>query len=141
MKTTLCYLGLFIVLGCKSLDTAPYDVYAYERTRQLQQQTLELLAKSQTTYSENTAEIGEITRKISELKAYELQRSNNTITQQLWKVLDDGTSGILPTLFQEWETQKTLSVTFREEAQKQVNEAFEVLKHWELQKEKTLIFN
>lgn len=134
MKTKMIIFGLLLFFGCKSLETASFDNYAFERTRQLQKETQQLIAKSNTAYTENTTEIGELSEKISELKTYELQRKNNTTTQQMWNTIDAENSGLLPTLLKQWEIQDTLSETFRKEAQKQLDEAFEILMHWEQQK-------
>lgn len=137
MKLPLLYLVLCCLVSCKPMETTTYDAYAYERTLYIQQETEELIHKSNTKYSDHVVEIGELLRKISELKNYEQQRFANGTTQELWESIDKEPNGLLFSFLKHWEKQQILSETFRTEAEKQLHEAFNILLHWEQQKDNT----
>lgn len=137
MKHALLYLILGCFVSCKPMETVTYDAYAYERTLYIQLETEQLIKKSNTNYNDHVVEIGELLRKISELKNYEQQRFANGTKQQLWESIDKEPNGLLISFLKHWEKQHVVSETFRTEAQKQLHEAFDILLRWEQQKDNT----
>ncbi|WP_291152205.1 hypothetical protein [Flavobacterium sp. UBA7680] len=113
-----------------------FDQYSYEKTIELKVETINLMNKSTTSYSENKQEIDKLFLDIEKLVEYEKNKPDNEITFQLWKTLNDKEKNLVAGFFKHWETKGIISKSFLEESKIQIREAFDLLIQYEIKKDK-----
>ncbi len=126
----------FALSSCNSTRTALFDQYSYEKTIELKVETINLMNKSTTSYSENKQEIDKLFLDIEKLVEYEKNKPDNEITFQLWKTLNDKEKNLVAGFFKHWETKGIISKSFLEESKIQIREAFDLLIQYEIKKDK-----
>ena len=136
IKTTILVLFLLSLVSCTSTKTALFDQYSYQKTTELKVETSNLIDKATTSYSANKVQIDKLLLDVEKLVEYEKNKPNNEITFAMWTILNDKEKNLLAGFFKRWEENDKLSVTFSQEAKKQVLEAFDLLIQYEVKKDK-----
>lgn len=130
-------LLVLLFVQCKSLRTAPFDQYAYQKTVEIKVQSESVIDKSTTPYNENLQEIGKLLNNLKVIREYEQNRPNNEISTAMWKLLTSKEKNLLLGFFKRWQEKGQLTSVFSEEAKGQITEAFDLLIQYELKKDKT----
>lgn len=136
IKTTILVLFLLSLVSCTLTKTALFDQYSYQKTTELKVETSNLIDKATTSYSANKVQIDKLLLDVEKLVEYEKNKPNNEITFAMWTILNDKEKNLLAGFFKRWEEKDKLSVTFSQEAKKQVLEAFDLLIQYEVKKDK-----
>lgn len=132
---TFSLLALLLT-QCKSLQTAPFDQYVYQKTVEIKVLSESLIDASTTPYNDHIQEIGKLLNDLKIITEYEQNRPNNEITTAMWKLLTDTEKHLLLGFFKRWQEKGQLSAVFAQEAKEQITQAFELLMQYELAKDK-----
>ncbi len=138
MKTKILLLFSICTLlwSCESTRTAIFDQYSYQKTIELKVETKQLLGKSSQVYEANEAEINQLLLNVAKLTEYEKNKPNNETSYEMWQLMANEEKNLLAGFFKYWKEKKTVSTAFKEEAEKQIMEAFDVLIQFEVKKDK-----
>ena len=136
-KTFLIALTLFIVSSCQTTKTAIFDHFAYQKTIEIKTQTEILIDKASTPYNQNLHEIGQLLYDIQYITEYEKNRPNNQISYTMWQLLGNKEKNFIVGFLRQWQQNQTVSTAFIPEAKEQINEALDLLIHYELKKDKS----
>lgn len=130
-------LVTFLFTHCKSIESATFDQYAYQKTVEIKVQFENLIDKSTTPYNDNLLEIGKLLNDLKVITEYEQNRTDNEITTAMWKLLTDKEKNLLVGFLKRWQEKGQLSSVFAQEAKGQINQAFDLLIKYEMTKDKT----
>lgn len=137
LKHTLTILLVSSFLfSCKSLKTAVYDQYSFQKTVEIKVEAAHLIDQATTPYTDHLREVGELGMDIQKIMEYEKNKPYNDITYAMWKVLADKEKNLLVGFFKRWKEKGTLKPFFIEEAKKQIMEAMDLLIAYESKKDK-----
>ncbi|NQY05590.1 MAG: hypothetical protein HRT68_05125 [Flavobacteriaceae bacterium] len=125
-------IAAILMASCVSL----YDHYTYTETIETKVQTLSLMDQSSGEYNDHEAEIIALQNQIKTMLEYEKGKSKNKITVKMWEVLSDDNK-LIGSYLKLWKDKGKLSPVFIDEAKPQIEEAFDVLIKFELDKDKT----
>lgn len=145
MKTIVTLSRYFLVFLCLTILTsactpskaASFDQFTYQKTIEIKIQSESLLQKSHTPYKDHLKEIGTLLNNLSFILEYEKNRPHNEISYAMWKLLSDKDKNLLVGFLNYWKQQQQLSPVFIQEAQNQIQEAFDLLIEYEIKKNKT----
>jgi hypothetical protein len=140
MKTLKIKIALFAIItltGCQAIKTAVFDQYSYQKTTELKVETLMLMENASLPFENHEEMVMKLLLDIEKLKEYEKNKPNNEISFAMWNVLTDKEKNLVGGFFKQWKNKQTLSPTFVEESKKQIEEAFDLLIQYEINKDKT----
>lgn len=141
MKITHYILALLFLsassffISCKSLRTAYFDHYSFQKSIAIKIDAMRLMDKATTAYSEHSYEIEKIRSEIEKITEYERFKPNNEITYKMWLILGNEDKNLLTGFLKYWKNKGKLSKPFIEEAKKQLTEAMDLLIQYEGKKE------
>ena len=127
--------GLVLVLtACSTI--APYDQAAYEHATSAKAETLLLMDRATTSYSQNTDKIDAVILDLNKAYEYDKGRARNQFTVKLWTELlspDD----LFGAFIRKWKTKGQLHPGYIEVKKKDVEDAFDQIIELEQGKQKT----
>jgi hypothetical protein len=127
--------GLVLVLtACSTI--APYDQTAYEHATSTKAETLLLMDRATTSYSQNTDKIDAVILDLNKAYEYDKGRARNQFTVGLWTKLlspDD----LFGAFIRKWKTKGQLHPGYIEVKKKDVEDAFDQIIELEQGKQKT----
>ncbi|POR22868.1 hypothetical protein BWK58_10510 [Flavobacterium columnare] len=131
------FLSISLFVACNTLKTAPFDIYSYQETLKIKEETLKLIETSTTSsYTEHEQEISELTKKIEYLKNYEKNRSYNSTTIDMWNEFSGNEKNLITDYFSFWKKKNTVSPIFANESKRQISTIFEIILTYEVQKKR-----
>lgn len=141
LKTLLLTITLVIVNSCNLLKTALYDQYTYENVTSLKVESLHLMSSAESSFANFKYEVDQLKIDLEKISEYEKNKSNNKITYEMINLIKNHDKNLLGGFLKRWEEKDKLSESFIEESKIQVEEAFDLLIKYELNKEKDSISN
>lgn len=141
LKIIFLTITLLIVNSCSLLKTALYDQYTYENVTSLKVESLHLMSSANSPFSDFKNEVDKLKIDLEKLSEYEKNKSNNEITYEMINLIKNADKNLLGGFLKRWEDKNKLSESFIEESKYQVQEAFDLLIKYELNKDKDSISN
>lgn len=135
---TIILLG---IQSCSLLKTAIYDQYTYEKTTTLKVEALYLMSNADSSFINYKQDIDQLKINLEKVAEYEKNKPNNEITYEMIRLIQNQEKNLLGGFLKRWEEKDKLSVAFIEESKIQVEEAFDLLIKYELDKNKDSITN
>ena len=134
-----CFVLVAALLFSCSPLIGPYDQYAYTQTTSLKVDVLNLIDKSNESYSSHQNDIDDVTSKLMKAIEYEKHRPKNDIIVRMWNKMIDSTKekGIIGIYLVSWKKKGTQSQTLIDEYKPQVSEAFDMIAELEASKIKS----
>jgi len=131
----LCFL-LFVSTACSSLIAA-YSQRSYENAVSLKVETLALMSRATTPYSDNRDRIERLSIDIDIAYEYVKGIDNNALAVKQWKILKDSDGKLLGKFFKKWEKKSTLKAFYINEFKGLVRDAFDEIICLEMNKNKS----
>jgi hypothetical protein len=142
-KWSLLFCGMIIFISCKPL-IATYDQYSYTQLSSVKVDVLNLLDKSNESYSSHEQEVEDVLTEVHKAMEYDIHKPHNEIMAKMWaiqnRLLVDSTpvnnnpnsnlKGIIAT----WKKKGQLSSVFATEAEGQIADGFDLLLELESKK-------
>lgn len=126
VRTHLALLFLCTVLAGASCPKAPlYSEAAYKLATSLKVESLELLEKTTEDYSLHAAAVTDLKSRLQQAHEHALGRPDNERGALLWEVLIDPDQALLGGFLRRWEEEGAFSETFKDEAKRVVEDAFD----------------
>ncbi len=133
---------LLIVILCGVVATgcnhyiSPYDQFAYAQTTAVKVDVLNLMDKSDESYTSHGKEVEKVTGDLMKVIEYERHRINNGITVRMWgRMLDStGQNGIVGRYLASWKKNGTKLPDMITESKQQVSQGFDLIADLESQK-------
>jgi len=123
--SALCLiLSIFAVTGCSSLIDK-YDQVAYQNATSIKVESLALIDKATSPYSDNETDVDELIIKVDKAYEYANGRPNNEIVTKQWVIMKDPSHNLLGGFLVRWKENGSLSKTFVTEAKKNVSLGFD----------------
>lgn len=136
MKTAktilIAFVATFTIWSC---SVSLYDQFTFDQTRQIKTETLSLMDKSDTPFSDSKDEVDALKTKMKNMVDYESKKENNDITVKLWKVLSSD-KNLVGSYLILWEEKGQVNSMFKDEAKPQIEEAFDKMIFYEKSKDK-----
>jgi len=123
LRTIAFVVGLIALVGCASISG--FDRQAYIYTTSVKVDALNVMDLATSDYAAHSKEVKELQTQLQKIYEYEKNRPKNEITLKQWDILLNSEGHLLGGFLKRWETQKTLSKTFVNEAKKLVDKAFD----------------
>ena len=121
--------ALVALLACTVLAAcsfiAHYDQVAYEHATSAKVDTLALMDKATSSFTEHGKEVEALMLELAKAYEYDRGRQLNKITVAQWDVLRDPNRNLVGGFLKMWKAKGSLSVTFIAEKKKQVGDAFD----------------
>lgn len=117
-------LSIFAVSGCSALIDK-YDPIAYQNATSIKVESLALMDKATSPYSENEAGVEDIKLKIDKAFEYANGRPKNEIVTEQWKIMNDPSGNLLGGFLIRWKDKGKLSEVFITEAKTNVSLGFD----------------
>lgn len=136
MKKIIFLATIIFTISCTSTKTAIFDHYSYQKTTEIKVESNFLLGKANENFENHKVAIEKLNMNLEKMVEYEKNKPNNEITFAMWKVLNDKEKNLLAGFLKKWEEKGKLSPIFIEEAQKQTNEALDLIIQYETKKDK-----
>lgn len=114
----------FTIGGCSSL-IAKYDKVAYQQATSLKVDSLALMEKATSAYSENENAVKDLNVKIDKAYEYAKGRPKNKIITKQWSIMKDPERNLLGGFLARWKEKGILSKTFVTEAKGNVSLGFD----------------
>ena len=131
LKTTLIAFMAVTIISCVSL----YDPFTFDQTKLIKTETLSLMDKSDTPFTDSQDEVTNLKTKMASMVTYESGKKNNEITIKMWKVLSSD-KNLVGSYLKLWEEKGSLNTVFKDEAKPQIEEAFDKMLFFEKSKDK-----
>ncbi|MGB5944064.1 MAG: hypothetical protein WBG71_14365 [Leeuwenhoekiella sp.] len=126
----LHYLLLIVLLvGCKA---AIYDQYTYTQTLAIKADAISLIEVANQPFEDHALDAAELKNSIKAMVTYEEAKSNNPITVQMWKYMDEKSS--INDFLELWKETETLSDALLPEYKAQVQTIFDLMADYENRK-------
>ena len=123
LKTIAFIIGLVALVGCASISA--FDQQAYVYTTSVKVDALNVMDLATNDFANQAKEVKVLQTQLQKIYEYEKNRPKNEITLKQWDILLNPEGHLLGGFLKRWETQKTLSKTFVNEAKKLVDKAFD----------------
>jgi hypothetical protein len=133
LVTILC---CFVFASCKSTKTVLYDQYSYDQTTAIKAESEKVMNQAITSYTNYQVEIEKLLLNCNTLLTYEKTKPNNEITINMWQLINNEEKNLLGGFLKRWKDKGSLSPFFLEESKKQVIDAFDLLRQYEMTKDK-----
>ncbi len=117
-------LSISAVTGCSSLIDK-YDQVAYQNATSIKVESLALMDKATSSYSDNETAVDELIIKVDKAYEYANGRPNNEIVTKQWVIMKDPSRNLLGGFLVRWKEKGSLSKTFVIEAKKNVSFGFD----------------
>jgi len=130
----LCLL-LFVSTACSSL-IASYNPRSYENAVSLKVETLALMSRAVTPYSENVDRIERLSIDIDIAYEYVKGIDNNTLSVKQWEIVKKRDGKLLGKFFRKWEEKGTLKPFFINEFKGLISDSFDEIICLEMNKNK-----
>lgn len=124
MKWLALPCALFLI-GCATIST--YDAEAYKQVTGAKAEVLNLMSKATTPYSANTQEIERVSLVVAKAYEYDMGRTLNQTTIQMWDIIRDPNRSTSGGFFRFWKQRGTLSPAFINQAKIVVGAAYDQL--------------
>jgi len=136
MKKIIFLATIIFTISCTSTKTAIFDHYSYQKTTEIKVEANFLFGKANENFENHKVATEKLNMNLEKMLEYEKNKPNNEITYAMWKVLNDKEKNLLAGFLKKWEEKGKLSPIFIEEAQKQINEALDLIIQYETKKDK-----
>ncbi len=132
LKTTFIAFIAVTIMSCSPL----FDQVTYDKTNEIKTTTLELMDKSDTSFTDSEAEVTSLKNQMNEMVTYESGKKNNKITQKMWELIGSE-KHFVGSYLKLWEDKGSLSPALKDPAKQQIEEAFNLMIGYEEEKDKT----
>lgn len=125
---------VFVITACTTI--APYDQAAYEHATSTKAETLLLMDRATTSYSQNTDKIDAVILDLNKAYDYDKGRATNQLTVRLWTELLSP-DNLFGAFIAKWKSKGQLHPGYIEVKKKDVEDAFDQIIQLEQGKQKT----
>lgn len=132
LKTILVAIVVSVtMLSCTSL----YDHFTYTETIQTKLEALSLMDKSTRPFIDSEDQVTNLKNEMERMVIYERGKQKNQITQKMWELISSD-EHLMGSYLKLWEEKGQLNEAFKDEAKPQIEKAFDLMIHYEEQKDK-----
>jgi hypothetical protein len=124
MKWLAIPTALFLI-GCQTISN--YDAEAYKQVTACKAEVLNVMSKAITPYADNSAEIERVSLTVAKAYEYDMGRTLNSTTIQMWDIIRDPNRSTSAGFFRLWKAKGTLSPGFIKQAKLVVGAAYDQL--------------
>jgi hypothetical protein len=138
----LQFLSGFIISillwGCGN-TIALFDQYAYTQTTSIKIDVMNLMDKSNESYTTHLNDVNTVVSEVMKMKEYEKHRGNDLITYKMWNVLLDSTGqkGMIGKYLVKWKADDKEHAAFITDAKGLVSQGFDYIAELESKKLKS----
>jgi hypothetical protein len=123
-------LCLTMALGsCATISK--YDQYAYMETNSIKVDAVNIMADATDDYAAHQAEVTTLQTSIDKMIAYETNRPKNTISENMWNLLNDPNGNLYGGFMVRWKREGKLDSVFISQSQKLVGQSFDQISQLE----------